>query len=92
MNVGRTQTRADIEESSGNVYMDLGAHDDAAAMLVKARLAHEISKTFATRGLTQLQAASVLGVSKSKLSEMLRGTFRGVGQSGDSTPDLTPLP
>jgi predicted XRE-type DNA-binding protein len=69
-----------IEKGSGNVYADLGMRD-ADEMLVKARLASKIGEIIKRRGLTQAEAAEVLGMSQSKVSNMLRGKFRGVSEA-----------
>jgi len=70
----------DIEESSGNVYSDLG-RDDAKEMLVKAQLAGKIGGIIKARHLTQIQAAEILGMSQPKVSAMLRGKFRGISET-----------
>ena len=70
----------EIEESSGNVYADLGV-TDADEMLVKAQLAMKIGEIIKRRHLTQIQAAEVLGMTQPKLSNMLRGQFRGISES-----------
>lgn len=69
-----------IEQSSGNPYADLGV-PDADDMLVKAGLAREIAQIIKTRRLTQQRAAELLGMTQPKLSEMLRGRFRGISQA-----------
>jgi predicted XRE-type DNA-binding protein len=70
----------EIEESSGTVYADLGV-TDAGEMLVKAQLATKIGEIIKRRHLTQIQAAEVLGMTQPKLSNMLRGQFRGISES-----------
>ncbi|WP_095078464.1 helix-turn-helix domain-containing protein [Pseudomonas sp. Irchel s3h17] len=70
----------EIEESTGNVYEDLGGAD-ANEMRVKAQLATKIGEIIKARHLTQVQAADILGLSQPKLSEMLRGKFRGVSEA-----------
>jgi predicted XRE-type DNA-binding protein len=70
----------DIEIGSDNPYADLG-FPDADEMLVKAKLAHEISQIIRSRHLTQQVAADLLGMPQPKLSEMLRGKFRGISQA-----------
>ena len=75
----RKTTRADYELGSSNVYADLG-HADAAAMAVKAQLVAKISEVLASRGLTQIAAATVLGISQPKLSRLLRGHFHGISE------------
>ncbi|AME27367.1 MULTISPECIES: helix-turn-helix domain-containing protein [Burkholderiaceae] len=70
----------DYEESSGNVYTDLGLAD-AEEMLVKAQLASKIGEIIKGRRWTQQQAAEVLGMTQPKLSNLLRGQFRGVSEA-----------
>lgn len=70
----------DIVESTGNVYADL-AIPDAAEMQVKARLAKKISEQIAALKLTQQQAAGRLGMPQAKVSNMLRGQFRGISEA-----------
>lgn len=69
-----------IEKSSGNVYADL-ENADASEMLVKARLATKIGEIIKHRHLTQQQAAEILGMPQPKLSNMLRGQFRGISEA-----------
>ena len=69
-----------IEKGSMNVYADLGVVD-AEEMLVKAQLATKIAEIIKLRKLTQRQAASLLGMTQPKLSNMLRGRFRGISES-----------
>jgi len=68
------------DKSSGNVYADLGL-PDAEEMLVKARLAAKIGEIIKHRHLTQQQAAEILSMPQSKISNMLRGNFRGISES-----------
>lgn len=69
-----------IEESSGNVYADLESAD-ANEMRVKARLATKVGEVIKHRHLTQQQAADILGMTQPKLSNMLRGQFRGISEA-----------
>lgn len=69
-----------IEKSSGNVYADLGM-TDAKEMLVKAQLATKIGEIIKNRKWSQQQAAEVLGITQPKLSQMLRGQFRGISEA-----------
>ena len=71
---------AEIEQSSGNVYADLG-FPDAAEMLVKAQLVAKISEILTARQWTQQQASKVLAIPQPKLSKMLRGQFRGISEA-----------
>lgn len=69
-----------IEKGSMNVYADLGIAD-AEEMLVKAQLAAKIGEIIKLRKLTQSQASSLLGMPQPKLSNMLRGRFRGISEA-----------
>lgn len=70
----------EIEEGSGNPYADVGC-PDAEEMLIKAGLAREIGEIIKSRRLTQQRAAELLKMPQPKLSEMLRGKFRGINQA-----------
>jgi len=70
----------EIEESTGNVYSDLGGAD-AEEMLIKAQLATKIGEIITGRKWSQQQAAKVLGMTQPKLSKMLRGQFRGISEA-----------
>ena len=70
----------DIEKGSANIFEDLGL-PDAAEMQVKATLAAKIGEILKQRHLTQVQAAEILGMPQPKLSNMLRGQFRGISEA-----------
>jgi predicted XRE-type DNA-binding protein len=70
----------EIEVGSGNVYADLSC-SDAEQMLVKARLATKINEIIECKGMTQVQAAKLLGLPQPKLSGMLCGQFRGISEA-----------
>ena len=67
------------EVSSGNVYADLG-YSDADEMLIKAQLVAKIAEIIKRKGLTQTQAAELLGMAQPKLSHLLHGRFRGFSE------------
>ena len=69
-----------IEASTGNVYADLGLAD-ADEMRVKAQLATKIGEIIKSRKWSQQQAAEVLGMTPPKLSNRLRGRFRGISEA-----------
>lgn len=69
-----------IVKGSVNVYADLGM-TDADEMLVKAQLAAKIGEIIKHRKLTQTQASTLLGMTQPKLSNMLRGRFRGISEA-----------
>lgn len=63
--------------SSGNLFADLGRANPQEDQL-KSNLARRISAAIRERGLTQQQAADVLGVDQSKVSSLMRGRINGV--------------
>jgi len=64
------------ETSSGSFYADVG-YKNYEEMETKADLTIEIDKEIKKKKLTQTKAAKILGISQPKLSELLRGHFRG---------------
>ena len=64
-----------IERGSGNVFADLGL-PDADAHLVKAELVSRIEDIVSRRGITQTEAARLLGLSQPDVSRLFRGDFR----------------
>ena len=64
-----------VECGSGNVFADLGL-PDADAHLVKAGLVSRIDDILRVRGITQAEAARLLGLSRPDMSRLLRGDFR----------------
>lgn len=65
--------------ASKSAYHELGFRD-ADEMLLKAQLAMKIAEILRERGWTQQEAAKVLGLTQPKLSNMLRGEFRGISE------------
>src|SRR3712207_4792884 len=61
-----------IEQSSGNVFADLG-FDEPEMELAKARLSSKITEEIAARGWTQRRAAEVLGIDQPRVSLLVRG-------------------
>jgi predicted XRE-type DNA-binding protein len=68
--------KRDYIEGSGNVFADL-EFPDADEMLAKAELATKIAGILRRRGLTQMQAAEILGVDQPKVSALIRGRLSG---------------
>ena len=64
-----------VERGSGNVFADLG-RPDAETQLLKAELVTRIDKMIRQRGLKQVEAAKLLGLSQPDISRLLRGSFR----------------
>lgn len=67
-----SQTIEKIEKSSGNIFADLEV-ENPDEMQAKAQLAVAILKLIDERGLTQLQAAQILGTDQSYISRLKRG-------------------
>jgi predicted XRE-type DNA-binding protein len=65
-----------VTRSSGNVFADAGV-PDAATHLVKAELVSRLDEIIRERGLSQREAARLLGIAQPHLSNILRGRFRG---------------
>jgi predicted XRE-type DNA-binding protein len=72
----RDDARVSIEESSGNVFADLGLKNPEE-LLAKAQLVQRIADIIAERKLTQARAAKILGVDQPKVSALLRGKLDG---------------
>ncbi len=68
------------EKGSVNVYADLGMAN-ADEMLVKAQLASRIAQIIKRGKFTQVEAARRLGIPQPRLSNLLRGRFRGISEA-----------
>lgn len=68
-----------MTQGGPNVFADLGL-PDADELLVKAQLAYRIARVLKDRGLTQSEAAGMIGLPQPKLSNMLRGKFHGISE------------
>jgi len=66
----------EIKPSSGNVFADLGI-PEADHLLAKADLAIELTRIISARGLTQVEAAQVMGVDQPKVSALINGRLDG---------------
>ena len=63
--------KRDYEESSGNVFADLG-FSNSKQELLKAKLTVEIYKLLKKRGITQTEAAKLLGTTQAQVSALMR--------------------
>jgi predicted XRE-type DNA-binding protein len=61
-----------VHDSSGNIFQDMEMRD-AEERLAKAELARLIRKNLEARGLTQVQAAELLGITQPDVSDLVRG-------------------
>jgi predicted XRE-type DNA-binding protein len=65
-----------VTKGSGNVFRDL-ALPDADILQAKADLVHRIATVIEKRGLSQVEAADILGVTQPKISALLHGRLEG---------------
>ena len=61
-----------VEEGSGNVFADLNL-PNPEERLRKANLAHALYQIIKERALTQKEAANLLGITQSQISDITRG-------------------
>ena len=66
----------EVHSSCGNVFADLNL-PNADELLIKAKLADQISDIISQRQLTQVEAADLLGVDQPKVSALVRGRLSG---------------
>jgi predicted XRE-type DNA-binding protein len=65
---------AKIRRGSGNVFRDLGfAPEEAANLQARSTLMIQLRKRLEALGVTQVQAARLLGVSQPRVSDLMRG-------------------
>ncbi len=72
----QTSSRGSVTESSGNVFADLGLPNPEQEMM-KARLTLQIYRLVREQGLTQAQAAKVLGIKQPHVSLLMRNRSGG---------------
>jgi predicted XRE-type DNA-binding protein len=65
-----------ITESCGNVFADLGFDPAEAAILqMRATLMNDLREFIRTSGMTQVEAAKLLGIGQSRVSDLTRGKW-----------------
>jgi predicted XRE-type DNA-binding protein len=79
MHMTRRRTQVALQIRSRNVYADLG-FANADAMLRKAKIASEISRTIKRAGYSDMEAARRLRVPHMKLSKAMRGAFERIAE------------
>jgi predicted XRE-type DNA-binding protein len=63
-----------VRRSSGNVFCDLGfSREEAENLKIRTDLMIRLSQLIEGRGLTQAQAAILLGVTQPRISDLVRG-------------------
>ncbi len=65
-----------VTRGSGNVFADIGL-PNPEEHLAKAQLVSMIDDVIRDRGLTQADAADLMGIDQPKVSHLLRGRFHG---------------
>lgn len=66
----------EVFEGSGNVFADLEL-PDAEERYAKMVISHVITQAIEARGLTQAEAAKLLGTTQPKVSAVVRGQLSG---------------
>ncbi len=69
----------EVQRGSGNVFADLGLAE-SEKLKIKTGLVIEIRKIMKMRGLTQQEAADLMGISQPKVSDMMRGNFSNLSE------------
>ena len=65
-----------ITESSGNAFLDLGLSPEEATILaMRSQLMGELRIKIRDMEWTQAEAAQILGVSQSRVSDLIRGKW-----------------
>ena len=68
-----------IVRSSGNVFIDLGFPPEEAAILqMRSDLMADLRKFIKAKKLTQTKAAKLLGVTQSRVSDLIRGKWESL--------------
>ena len=63
-----------VRRSSGNVFRDLGfPREEAENLKIRSDLMIRLTRVIDARGLTQAQAAELLGVTQPRVSDLVRG-------------------
>jgi predicted XRE-type DNA-binding protein len=66
-----------MTRGSGNVFADLGFSPEEASLLqMRADLMNELRQVIEARGWTQVTAARELGISQSRVSDLVRGKWQ----------------
>ncbi|MFZ5953370.1 MAG: helix-turn-helix domain-containing protein [Candidatus Rifleibacteriota bacterium] len=69
-----------FQESSGNVFFDLGFSNEKSEILaLRTDLMSEIRKWIKDRKLTQVEAAKILNISQSRVSDLVTGKWEKLG-------------
>jgi predicted XRE-type DNA-binding protein len=69
-----TKRKIEAYEGGGNIFADLEL-PNADDLLLKSSIVIELHRLIKERGLTQVKAAKLLGITQPDLSHLLRGDF-----------------
>lgn len=70
-------SKKQMTPGSGNVFTDLGFSPEEASLLaMRAELMNELRLMIESRGWTQVVAARQLGISQSRVSDLVRGKWQ----------------
>lgn len=65
-----------VTKSSGNVFQDLGyPPEEAAVLLMRAEIMTDLMNFIKSKKLSQAKAAAMLGISQSRVSDLIRGRW-----------------
>lgn len=65
-----------VTKSSGNVFLDLGfAPEEAAVLKLRSDLMCDLREFIERNRLTQAEAARLLGITQSRVSDLVRGKW-----------------
>ena len=68
--------RIKVTKSSGNVFLDLGfSREEAEVLAMRAALMSRLRTLISDRGWTQQEAAKRLGITQSRVSDLVRGKW-----------------
>jgi predicted XRE-type DNA-binding protein len=76
----RTMTQEPIfEESSGNVFADLGLQD-ADKLLMRGKIGIQVIRILKQRNLKQCEISQLLGISQLEVFHLMNGEFQRFGE------------
>lgn len=65
-----------IFDSTGNIFLDLDLEPAEATILqMRAKLMNDLRSYIESSGMTQVEAAKVLGITQSRVSDLVRGKW-----------------
>ncbi|MBE9146675.1 helix-turn-helix domain-containing protein [Planktothrix mougeotii] len=64
-----------FEESSGNVFADLGL-DDADELLTRGKIGIQVVRLLQRRNLKQQDISKILGITQREVSDLMKGEFQ----------------